>query len=102
MFRKDVVFVIDISGSMRGKSLDATKNALSAALHKLTPEDSFSIIAFNAEFYQFSKSMEVATAEAVEKAIQWIDMNFIPGDGTNILHPLNKVFIIYRHYYYRS
>ncbi|KAK9274868.1 hypothetical protein L1049_022122 [Liquidambar formosana] len=90
VFRKDVVFVIDISGSMRGKLLEDTKNALSAALSELDPKDSFSIIAFNGETFLFSSLMELATKEAIENATQWIGMNFIAGGGTNILLPLNK------------
>ncbi|KAF3949241.1 hypothetical protein CMV_024868 [Castanea mollissima] len=34
MSRKDIVFVVDISGSMRGKPIDDTKDALFAALSK--------------------------------------------------------------------
>ncbi|XP_027338364.1 von Willebrand factor A domain-containing protein DDB_G0286969-like [Abrus precatorius] len=89
VFRKDIIFVIDISGSMRGKLIDDTKNALSIALSKLDPDDSFSIIAFNGEIYQFSNSMELASKDAVERAIEWININFIAGGDTNILHPLN-------------
>lgn len=85
------MFVIDISGSMRGKLIDHTKNALSAALSKLNPHDSFSIIAFNGEIYQFSKSMKLVSKDAVERAIEWINMNFIEGGDTNILYPLNMV-----------
>ncbi|PON66009.1 von Willebrand factor, type A [Parasponia andersonii] len=90
VFRKEIVFVVDISGSMRGKPLDDTRNVLSEALSKLDPEDSFSIIAFNGEIYLFSTSMEVATKETVERAIEWMSLNFIAGGGTNILLPLNK------------
>ncbi|KAL5158511.1 von Willebrand factor A domain-containing protein 5B1 [Glycine soja] len=86
---KDVVFVIDISGSMQGKLMDDTKNALSVALAKLDLDDSFSIIAFNGEIYHFSKSMELVSKDAVERAIEWINMNFIAGGDTNILYPLN-------------
>ncbi|KAK6139698.1 hypothetical protein DH2020_026566 [Rehmannia glutinosa] len=60
VFRREVVFVVDISGSMKGKPLEDTKNALSAALAKLDPKDLFNVIAFNA------------------------------GGGTNILLPLNQ------------
>ena len=94
MFRKDIVFVVDISGSMRGKPLDDTRNVLSEALSKLDPEDSFSIIAFNGEIYLFSTSLESATQEAIERAIEWMSLNFIAGGGTNILLPLNKVFFL--------
>ncbi|KAA8534761.1 hypothetical protein F0562_029797 [Nyssa sinensis] len=90
VFRKEVVFVVDISGSMRGKLLEDTKKALYAALSKLDPKDSFSIIAFNGETYLFSSAMELATEEAIENATQWININFIAGGGTNILLPLNQ------------
>ncbi|KAK9989883.1 hypothetical protein SO802_030122 [Lithocarpus litseifolius] len=89
VFRKDIVFIVDISGSMRGKPIDVTKDALFAALSKLDPEDSFSVIAFNGETYLFSTSLELATKEAVERAIQWISVNFVAGGATNILLPLN-------------
>ncbi|XP_058723184.1 uncharacterized protein LOC131594994 isoform X2 [Vicia villosa] len=87
--RKDIVFVIDISGSMRGKLIEDTKNALSAALSKLDPDDSFSIIAFNGEIYQFSTTMELASNDTVERAVEWININFLAGGDTNLLHPLN-------------
>lgn len=90
VFKKDVIFVIDISQSMVEQPLDDTKSALAIALSKLNPEDTFNIIAFNDETYIYSTSMESATKEAVEKAIEWIGINFIAGGGTNILIPLEK------------
>ncbi|KAJ4834720.1 hypothetical protein Tsubulata_007676 [Turnera subulata] len=90
VFRKEMVFVVDISGSMEGKPLEDTKNELSAALLKLDPKDSFNIIAFNGETYTFSSSMQLASEQAVDRAVQWMDANFIAGGGTDILVPLNK------------
>ena len=84
-----MVFIVDISESMRGKPLEDTKNALSSALSKLDPEDSFNIIAFNGETYLFSSVLVLATKKTMENATQWISMNFIAGGGTNILLPLN-------------
>ncbi|KAJ1418805.1 von Willebrand factor, type A, partial [Sesbania bispinosa] len=89
VFRKDIIFIIDISGSMQGKLIDDTKNALLSALSKLNPDDKFTIIAFNGESYLFSKSMELASKDAVERATDWINENFVAGGGTNISHPLN-------------
>lgn len=80
---------------MRGKLIDDTKNALSAALSKLDPDDSFSIIAFNGDIYKFSTSMELASSDAVERAIEWININFVAGGDTNLLHPLNMVTYIF-------
>lgn len=90
VFRKEIIFVIDISESMRGKLIDDTKNALSVALSKLDPDDSFSIIAFNGESYLFSASLELASKDTVQSAIDWININFVAGGDTNISHPLNK------------
>lgn len=70
------MFVVNISGSMRGKPLEDTKNAILAALSELSPADSFNVIAFNDEAYLFSSSLELATKEAIEKATEWIEMNF--------------------------
>ncbi|KAM7513519.1 hypothetical protein LguiA_003102 [Lonicera macranthoides] len=90
VFKKEVVFLVDISGSMRGQPLEDTKNALFAALSNLDPEDSFTVIAFNDNTYLFSSSPQLATKEAIETATQWIGTNFIAGGGTNILLPLNQ------------
>lgn len=85
------MFLIDISGSMRGKLLEDTKSALFAALAKLDPQDSLNVIAFNGETYLFSSTLEPATAEVIENVTQWVNMNFVAGGGTNIMLPLNQV-----------
>lgn len=90
VFAREIVYVIDISGSMQGKPLEATKNALSASLSELTPDDSFNIIAFNGQTFLFSSSLTLANKETIEDAIQWIGINFVAGDGTNISLALNK------------
>ncbi|KAF6163415.1 hypothetical protein GIB67_029264 [Kingdonia uniflora] len=66
-----------------GETSWIAKSALSSALSNLNPEDSFSIIAFNGNTYLFSSSLEPATKETIEKAIEWINMNFIAGGGRN-------------------
>lgn len=91
VFRKEVIFVVDISGSMREGPLENTKVALLAVLSKLSPLDYFNIIAFNESTLLFSSSLELATKEAIENATQWISRNFISEGGTNILIPLNQV-----------
>uniref|UniRef100_A0A3Q7HBT0 VWFA domain-containing protein n=1 Tax=Solanum lycopersicum TaxID=4081 RepID=A0A3Q7HBT0_SOLLC len=90
VFTKEVIFVVDISGSMKGKPIEDTKQALCMALSKLDSQDLFNIIAFNNEKYLFSSSLELATKKAIENATQWIGTNFIAGGGTNILNPLTQ------------
>ncbi|XVE92728.1 hypothetical protein REPUB_Repub01dG0124500 [Reevesia pubescens] len=38
VFKKEVIFVVDISDSMQGMPLESTKNAISTALSKLSPK----------------------------------------------------------------
>lgn len=88
------MFVVDISGSMRGKPLEDTKMALFSALAKLDPKDFFNVIAFNGETYLFSSTMKPATTQEVENVTEWINTNFVAGGDTNILLPLNQVCFI--------
>ncbi|KAI3455638.1 hypothetical protein Pfo_012301 [Paulownia fortunei] len=90
VFRKEVVFLVDISASMQGSPLENVKSALLAALLKLNPVDNFNIIAFNGSSLLFSSSLVQATKEVIEKVSEWIGMNFIAEGGTNISAPLNQ------------
>ncbi|XP_011035744.1 PREDICTED: uncharacterized protein LOC105133437 isoform X2 [Populus euphratica] len=89
-FRKEVVFLMDISGSMKGNPFESAKNGILSSLQKLNPEDSFNIIAFNVETYLFSSLMEQATKEAILKATQWLNDKLTAAGGTNILAPLKQ------------
>ncbi|KAK9697316.1 hypothetical protein RND81_08G029600 [Saponaria officinalis] len=90
VFSREIVYVVDTSGSMLGKPLENTKRALSVALSDLNPRDSFNIIGFNREICHFASSMKAASSETIEEAMQWMDTNFVVGDGTNISLALNK------------
>ncbi|KAL1207834.1 hypothetical protein V5N11_014004 [Cardamine amara subsp. amara] len=89
-FKREVVFVVDISKSMTGKPLEDVNNAISTALSKLNPEDSFNIITFSDDTSLFSTSMELVSSDAVERSIEWMNKNFVVADGTNMLPPLEK------------
>ncbi|KAA0059388.1 von Willebrand factor A domain-containing protein 5A isoform X2 [Cucumis melo var. makuwa] len=90
VFRKEVVFIIDISGSMKDGPLESTKRAVLASLSKLNPEDAFNIIGFNGDTKLFSLSMEQATKEAITRATDWINANLVANGGTNILLPVEQ------------
>lgn len=91
-FKREVVFVVDLSRSMTGKPLEDVKNAISTALAKLNAGDSFNIITFSDDTCLFSTSMESVTSDAVERGIEWMNKSFVVADGTNMLPPLEKVF----------
>ncbi|WP_405235192.1 marine proteobacterial sortase target protein [Lentisalinibacter orientalis] len=50
---RELVFVVDTSGSMHGASLEQAKAALSMALSRLRPEDRFNVIEFNSRTRAF-------------------------------------------------
>ncbi|KAM7254621.1 hypothetical protein ACFE04_004001 [Oxalis oulophora] len=90
VFRKEVVFMVDKSGSMKGAVLENTKIAILASLNRLSPQDSFNIIAFNDETFIWSSTMKLATNEAILNATQWLESYAVAGGGTNILAPLQQ------------
>ena len=90
-----MIFIIDISGSMKGDPFESAKNGLLSSLQKLNPEDSFNIIAFNMETYLFSSVMKQATEEAIIEATRWLNDKLTADSGTNILEPLKQVFLMF-------
>ncbi len=70
--KKDVVFVLDTSGSMAGKKLEQAQKALKFCVHNLNKGDRFQIVRFSTEaenvFSTFQPVNETTRGEA-EKAI---------------------------------
>jgi uncharacterized protein with von Willebrand factor type A (vWA) domain len=85
------VFVVDTSGSMKGKPLQNVKKAVSTALSELVEGDYFNIITFNDELHSFSSCLEQVNGKAVASATDWMNSNFVAEGGTDIMHPLNEV-----------
>ncbi|XVF74300.1 hypothetical protein PTKIN_Ptkin13bG0099100 [Pterospermum kingtungense] len=90
VFRKEVVFVMDISESMQGHPIENVKSALLASLSKLNPQDSFNIIAFNGEIHLFSSTMVLASHGSIVNATEWLTSNLNADGGTNIMLPLKQ------------
>ncbi|XP_075951955.1 inter-alpha-trypsin inhibitor heavy chain H3-like [Anarhichas minor] len=69
---KNVAFVIDRSGSMRGTKMAQTRDALVAILKDLHEEDHFALVLFDDEITTWKDSLTKATKGNVEKAIAYI------------------------------
>jgi len=65
---RDVVFVIDVSGSMKGTSIHQAKSALTTALDRLTPKDAFNIIVFSSQAQALHTEPVRATRKAINDA----------------------------------
>ncbi len=86
---KDIIFVLDTSGSMqeRGK-IDKALAALKFGVRSLNPEDRFNIVAFSTDSRPFRKKLVRATENAKQAAVRFIDRQVATG-GTNINDALN-------------
>ncbi|XP_036911668.1 inter-alpha-trypsin inhibitor heavy chain H3 isoform X2 [Sturnira hondurensis] len=80
---KNVVFVIDISGSMRGRKLDQTKDALLKILEDMKEEDYLNFILFSGDVSTWKDNLVQATPENIQEARAFV--NSIRDQGmTNI------------------
>ncbi len=68
---KDVIFVLDRSGSMEGEKFSQAQDALKYILQQLNPEDRFNVISFSTGIESFSHSLQ-PTSE-VNSAVDWVD-----------------------------
>ncbi len=80
---KDIVFVIDTSGSMSGKKIEQAKNALEFCINNLNDDDRFNIITFESNVEMFSDKLVLADPGEISSALNFVDKIESRG-GTNI------------------
>ena len=69
---KDIVFVLDISGSM-DSSLPQVKTVFSSIIGDLVGVDRFSVVAFAGSYSEWSKELSAATPANRKSAIDWVN-----------------------------
>ncbi len=80
---KDIVFVADISGSMKGQRMEENKRALKYLVNALGASDRFSIVQFNTDVDVFKPRLVQATPENKKAALAFVEDMEAAG-GTNI------------------
>nr|XP_035958466.1 inter-alpha-trypsin inhibitor heavy chain H4 isoform X11 [Halichoerus grypus] len=80
---KNVIFVIDKSGSMSGRKIEQTQEALIKILDDLSPNDQFNLVSFSGEAAQWKPLLVPASAENVNQARSYAASIQTQG-GTNI------------------
>jgi Ca-activated chloride channel family protein len=70
---RDMVFVLDTSGSMRGKRMTQARGALNYCLKNLAPQDRFAVINFATTVNKYNDQLLAASAEQVTHARKWVD-----------------------------
>ncbi len=84
---REVVFVIDNSGSMGGTSIEQARASLDYALSRLEPNDRFNVIRFDNTITKFFSDSVMATAENIASARRFVTGLEAAG-GTEMLPPL--------------
>ncbi|MGC9505175.1 VIT domain-containing protein [Baaleninema sp.] len=87
---KDIVFLIDTSGSQQGKPLDQCKALLRRFVTGLNPDDTFSLIDFNNSVGYLAADPLPNTAENRANALAYIDRLYAEG-GTYLLNGVRAV-----------
>jgi len=69
---REVIFVLDTSGSMAGASIRQAREALELALARLAPADRFNVIEFNSTAQALFPQAQEASPAQVQRAIGWV------------------------------
>ncbi|OZB15017.1 MAG: marine proteobacterial sortase target protein, partial [Marinobacter sp. 34-60-7] len=72
VLRRELVFVIDTSGSMAGESIAQARSALLRGLDTLRPGDRFNVIQFNSQAHALFSKPVSADANALARARQYV------------------------------
>jgi Ca-activated chloride channel family protein len=87
---KDIVFVLDTSGSMAGDKIKQAKAALEYCLHKTGKKDRFNIVSFSNNVSSWKTEMKTINEENILDADKYIN-NLNAGGGTNINEALKVI-----------
>ncbi|HRI67209.1 MAG TPA: VIT and VWA domain-containing protein [Polyangium sp.] len=89
-----VVFVVDVSGSMQGESLEQAKLAMRLCLRHLSEGDLFDIVPFSSSYSHFSLYSKLSpdlipfTQKTLKEVDRYVD-GLVANGGTEMLEPLS-------------
>lgn len=92
---KEMVFVMDCSGSMSGEPISLAKKAVRYALENLNSNDTFQIIRFSESASPFAQEPLLATQENIRRGLSYI--NGLKGEGGTMMIEGIKAALDYPH-----
>jgi Ca-activated chloride channel family protein len=81
---RELVFVLDCSGSMDGMPIETAKKVVSRSLDTLGPDDTFRILRFSDQASAFDRGSLVATPANLQRARRYLE-GLTAGGGTEVL-----------------
>lgn len=85
---RELILVVDKSGSMAGVSMEAAREALHFAIDGLDAQDAFNIVAFDNDFISLFSESQPASTQAVMDARRFID-SLVADGGTEMQSALS-------------
>jgi Ca-activated chloride channel family protein len=70
---RDLVLVLDTSGSMRGSKIDQARRSLKRLLDSLAPEDRFALLTFATTVNRYEDRLIKAEEDQLTRAKKWVD-----------------------------
>ncbi|MEA3400781.1 MAG: VIT domain-containing protein [Armatimonadota bacterium] len=80
---KEMIFVVDCSGSMRGEPIAKAKQAMRKCITHMQPEDTFRVIRFSESASQLSQEPLSNTTENIKRALVYIEQ--MSGSGGTMM-----------------
>ena len=90
-YKREVLFIIDTSGSMSGSSIEQARAALRLGVARLQPGDTFNIIRFSNDATRLFPTSQPAAAINRQSAVDFID-RLVADGGTEMRSALELAF----------
>jgi Ca-activated chloride channel family protein len=88
--QREMVYVIDQTGSQTGFPIEKSKETIRAALAQLRPDDTFNLIGFNTDVYPCFPKPVAASQANIQEALKYL-AGINAGGGTDILKSMDFV-----------
>jgi uncharacterized protein YegL len=92
---RDIVFVVDNSGSMKGKWLETAKQCVHASLRKLGSDDRFNVVTIGTKTKRLAPTLMRPTRHNILNAVKFVDSLHTAG-GTDLYDGLAQAFELFR------
>lgn len=91
--KRNLVFILDVSGSMVGEAIMQAKQSLALAIEDLQPHDFFNLVAFSSEANKLWPESQQATQAFKDEALNYI-YTLDANGGTEIKKALDMAFAL--------
>lgn len=90
---KDILFVVDTSGSMAGEKMEHARQALRAWVERLNPDDTFNVLRFSTDVESMAETSLSASPANRARALRFIN-SFDASGGTAIAPALSQALAV--------